>query len=280
MPEIPDFPEELADQHHHWHDPSAHPGAGPGRTHPAGTPGGGLEFLTFHRNFVAQFHAWYDPHTFTTAPFDDPVQKVQLVAPWHSVPTELRKSEYGWDSFDGDAQRLDSGTPDFATADELGTFIELGIHNNFLHGAAAAEYNEPVLASFHSPHITQFYGIHGLVDYWWAQWQRRHKIRVKELLKEQSVEVDLKQLRDTAVIGDDLHKRIDDVKRSGLEKTAVSELSDGILDGIDPETLRSIGDRLTRLERQAFPGKAFVGAPLRPRVGEVSPLHGEADDHR
>jgi hypothetical protein len=271
MPAIPNFPDDLSDQHHHWHNPSAHPDAGPGRVHPAGTLGGGLEFLTFHRNFVAQFRSWYDTETFTVAPFDDPAVKAQLVAPWYAVPAELQKTEYGWLEFADDAARLDSGSPDFASADQLGTYIELGIHNNFLHGAAAAEYGEPVLASLHSPHITQFYGIHGLVDRWWANWQRSHKIRIKEVVeidlkqirKDVNVDVDLKQLvRDTIHI--DPHKRVDDVKSMGLEGP------DDLFDSIDPVVLEAISARLNRLERRAFPGKAFIEGDRRPDLGKVT----------
>jgi hypothetical protein len=268
MPAIPDFPKDLLDQHHHWHAPDQHPDAGPGRLHPAGMPGGGLEFLTFHRNFMAQFHSWYDGHTFAAAPFDDPVQKVRLVAAWHRVPTELRKPEYGWGAFAADAARLDSLTPDFATADDLGTFIELGIHNNFLHGAASAEYGEPELATFHSPHISQFYGIHGLVNHWWARWQRRHvvdpgaKLHLSEVVRE----IDVKRLRDNVVVDVDRNpfKRLDDVKTAGFE------VPDEILNRTDPVVFRAMADRLERLERQAFPGKAFLNGERRPQVGEIA----------
>ena len=140
---IPNFPDELLDVHHHWHQPSSHPGSGPGRVHAAGSPGGGLEFLVFHRDFVAQFHAWYD-----SQPFADQ----SLITPWHAVPVELKTPAAGWTTGWADAEtRLASNFPAFASADELGTYIELGIHNNFLHGAAALVYNEPVVGIFHSP---------------------------------------------------------------------------------------------------------------------------------
>ena len=268
MTAIPNFPEDLLDLHHHWHSPAAHPDAGPGRVHAAGTPGGGLEFLTFHRNFVAMFHAWYDNEVFTAAPFDDAGLKALLVAPWHTVPAELRRTEFGWNAFAGDAARLDSGTPDFATADDLGTFIELGIHNNFLHGAASEAYGEPDLRTFHSPYLTEFYGIHGLVDYWWSQWQRRHKRWgkeiIKEVLKELVLEVDLKELKDLAIVQGPL-KRISDGKAAALEV-----LGDPAIEG-DPAVLQALEQRLTRLEREAFPGTAFISAERRPDVCRISP---------
>ena len=163
---IPNFPDELLDMHHHWHQPSSHPGSGPGRVHAAGTPGGGLEFLQFHRDFVAAFHSWYD-----SQPFADQM----AVAPWNEVPAELKVPAAGWtQGFANDEIRLINNTPAFHSADELGTFIELGIHNQFLHGAAAIIYNEPIVSTFHSPLSTYFYGIHGLVQHWWQIWEQIH----------------------------------------------------------------------------------------------------------
>lgn len=163
---IPNFPDELLDMHHHWHMPSAHPGSGPGRVHPAGSPGGGLEFLQFHRDFVATFHVWYD-----SQPFADQA----AVEPWQEVPAELKVPAAGWTTGWANAEiRLNTNNPAFNNADELGTFIELGIHNQFLHGAAAIIYNEPVVGTFHSPLSTYFYGIHGLVDLWWQKWESQH----------------------------------------------------------------------------------------------------------
>ncbi len=163
---IQNFPDELLDLHHHWHQPSEHPGSGPGRVHPLGTPGAGLEFLQFHRDFMVSFHKWYD-----TQPFADQV----AVAPWHKVPDELKVAGAGWTTgFANDEIRLNSNSPAFVNADELGAFIERGIHNQFIHGAAAFIYNEPIVGTFHSPLSTYFYQIHGLVDWWWQQWETIH----------------------------------------------------------------------------------------------------------
>lgn len=159
---IPSFPDQLLDLHHHWHSPSSHPGLGPGRVHAAGTPGGGLEFFQFHRDFVASFHAWYDAQAFANP---------AAVAPWHEIPAELKVAGAGWtQGWANDETRIKTNKPAFNSADELGTFIELGIHDNFIHGAAATVYNEPVVGTFHSPLSTYFYQIHGLVDYWLSQW--------------------------------------------------------------------------------------------------------------
>lgn len=275
MPTIPDFPQDLLDQHHHWHNPGAHPGAGPGRTHAAGTPGGGLEFLTFHRSFQAQALGWYNAHTFTQGPFTDPAQKAQLVAPWTAVPLELQ-ADGDWPSWSGDAARLESGTPDFSSADELGTFIELGIHNNFLHGASAAVFNEPEVGTLHSPHSTLFYKIHGLVDYWWGQWQRRHKHLMKELMKELSREIDHKRfLLETKDLRPEVVKdRIEEVKSFGDEVKAAG------LEGFDDpreivaDPAVELNARLARIEMRVFPRAAtFIQPDERPAVGEPVHVH-------
>jgi Bacterial pre-peptidase C-terminal domain len=160
---IPNFPQNLLDVHHHWHDPNAHPGTPGGRVNGFGTPGGGLEFLQFHRDFVAQFHIWYD-----TQPFADPV----AVAPWTSIPAALKNPALtGWNAtLAVQEARITTNSPAFTTADELGTYIEGGIHG-WIHSATAIAFNEPVVANFHSPQSTYFYQIHGLVDGWWQVWE-------------------------------------------------------------------------------------------------------------
>jgi len=167
---IPNFPQNLLDIHHNWHVPGAHPGL-PGRQPPFGTTGAGLDFLQFHRDFLTQFHAWYDVQPFGSAPFDVAPFLTQAdaqaaVAPWTSIPAEIKNAAVtGWGSVQiAHEARLTTMTPPFASADELGAYIVGGIHN-WIHGAAAAAFNEPIVGNFHSPLSTYFYGIHGLVDY-------------------------------------------------------------------------------------------------------------------
>jgi hypothetical protein len=167
MPTIADFPEDLLDEHHNWHSPSAHSGVYPGRRHPAGTPGGGREFLMFHHDFMERFHEWYD----VQASADQ-----SAVAPWTSVPAQLKSASLGWNAtFAEQEQRLITLSPSFANSDELGAFIESGIHNQFLHGATAQHFNEPLVGGpFQSPQSTYFYKIHGLVSHWWSEWQKQN----------------------------------------------------------------------------------------------------------
>ena len=90
MSQIPNFPQDLLDQHHKWHEPLSHPELPPSRLHKAGERDSGTEFLTFHRDFMAQVMAWYNTTAFTTDPFDQPAAKASLVAPWTVVPPEIR----------------------------------------------------------------------------------------------------------------------------------------------------------------------------------------------
>lgn len=154
------FPDDLLGRHHGWH----HGGHGgwPGRNIPAGNPGSGDEFLTFHRDFVRDFRSWY-----ANRPGTD-------IAPWTQLPAALQDDALGWNSWAPAYQRLMSNDPPFSSSDALGRFIEGGIHNNFLHGASATYYGEPQLNDpATSPLSAFFYKLHGLVDHWWQLWRMK-----------------------------------------------------------------------------------------------------------
>ena len=196
---IPNLPASLMDMHHHWHVPSAHAGAPGGRVHPFGTTGAGLEFLQFHRDFVAQFHTWYDARPFGTAPFNTApfltaASAQAAVAGWTSIPAALKNGAVtGWGGVQiGQEARLTTLTPPFATVDELGTYIEGGIHG-WIHGAAASAFGEPIVGGFHSPQSTYFYGIHGLVDYWWTRWVNSRKRPLKDVIDNKRRIKDIKE---------------------------------------------------------------------------------------
>ncbi|KYG37775.1 hypothetical protein AZF08_21830, partial [Bacillus gaemokensis] len=169
MPIIPNFPENLDHEHHAWHEPEAHPTLPTRRILPPNRDAG-LEFLQFHRDFLVRFHQWYD-----SQPFADH----NAVAPWTSIPSELKVASAGWNSGWEDAERrILTNNPPFASADELGLFIELGIHNRFLHRASSIVYNEPIVGRpINAPKSTLFYKIHGLVDFWWISWERTRSSR-------------------------------------------------------------------------------------------------------
>ncbi len=181
---IPNFPQNLLDMHHAWHMAGMHAGF-PTRSIPAGNPGSGTEFLTFHKNYVAQVHMWYD-----TQPFADP----PAVAPWTVIPIALKDpTKTFWSSSLANQEtRITTNAPPFGTADELGIFIEAGIHN-WIHGATATVFNEPEVQTLHSPRSTYFYNIHGLVEYWWDQWVRNHKSIIKDFIDSKSHAKDIKE---------------------------------------------------------------------------------------
>lgn len=91
--------------------------------------------------------------------------------PWAEIPAVLKSSAVGWNSsLAAQEQRITNDPGSFQTDDQLGTYIELGIHN-WIHGATATAFNEPSVRDLHSPQSTYFYKIHGLVENWWRQWE-------------------------------------------------------------------------------------------------------------
>src|SRR5579863_9438859 len=179
MPNIP-LPDNLMNEHMNWHMYPGHPEMGGRRINPwpqgatSPTPGSGLEFLTFHQNFLAQFHAWYD-----NQPFADPA----AVAPWSQVPDALKQvpsppldPQFVWSqNWANQEIRIEKNPLSFQTADALGMYIEWGLHA-FLHNASAIAFNEPILADpTTAPSSTYFYEIHGLIEIWWIEVSNAHR---------------------------------------------------------------------------------------------------------
>lgn len=265
---IANIPQDFLDRHHAWHSSASHPGF-PTRMIPMGDPGSGLEFLTFHRNFINDVRAWY-----STQPGSDP----SLVAPWTSVPGDLKQSMLGWDASRAAVEdRLTNDLGSFASADDLGIYIEWhsGIHG-WLHNAAASWYMEPILASFHSPQSTYFYQLHGLVDHWWTRWTGRvvlPKSRLKDIIDTEPKAT----IRDKAhtkdfmkeVVREKLEKELKEgpekpVKEKDKEKDIVEEPFQRLRD--PSELILPIVERLEMLERQVA-GQAFIRPEERPEVG-------------
>lgn len=282
---IPNLPDSLMDLHHHWHQAAAHPGAGGGRLHPMGTPGGGLEFLTFHKDFMAQVFAWMATQTFNP-PLD--------IAAWTAIPAALKTVAGGWSiGLATQETRLVSGAPPFASADELGTFIEVGIHG-WIHGAVANVYKEPVVGTLHSPQSTYFYQIHGLVNHWWAQWQHTHKRFIKDAVdngnlkrivdsKRQIKEVKEKDILDQKQVKEFKEKDKDLVEGGGFPDLG----GDPIFPFAQPSVTPSLGElqvgqlteRVAQLERQLATGQPFIRREERPDVGGAATGGGERPDH-
>jgi hypothetical protein len=264
---IPNFPQNLLDMHHAWHSAGAHPPF-PGRSIPPGQPGSGLEFLQFHRNFMVQFHAWYD---------SQPGADQNAVAAWSSIPPELKVGAVGWNSnLAMQEQRITTANPPFASADELGQYIENGIHT-WIHGATASAFNEPAVADFHSPKSTLFYKIHGLVDLWWQQWHAP-KTRLKDvfdtdpkrLVLDKVVLREGKQLQKDVI--PDGKAQFKEIKEKDKDKDLVENPGDFGEEVINPVInpqvvqLQDISRRLEALE--GFVTRpSFIRAAERPDVG-------------
>jgi hypothetical protein len=213
-----------------------------------GSQGGGAEFLTFHRDFMVLAFDWYHHHVFSEDPFNDPARKASLVAPWSVVPAEMKNQDLAeWAHWEGDVARLDPnpknppGAPDFIDNDDIGFFIESGIHNNFLHGTAAIVYNEPVVGTFHSVESTYFYKIHGLVQHWWSLWARRVVLHGRATFDPNQP---VKSLTPDFAKG----STVFNPNRPVL--TRFGELSEPHL---DPRQIDSLAERVQRLEQRTFP---------------------------
>jgi hypothetical protein len=148
------FPTEMEMEHHAWH--GAH---SPAQNSDVDR---GVDFLAFHNAYIKMGRAW-----FATQPGVTP----EMTASWTSVPPELKTTALGWNSSLAETeQRIATNNPPFAGEDDLGNYINSGIHG-WLHFASSTAYSEPVLANFSSPQSTYFYKIHGLIDHWWDGWR-------------------------------------------------------------------------------------------------------------
>lgn len=283
---IPNFPQNLLDMHHHWHAPSQHTGSPGGRVHPFGTAGAGLEFLQFHRDFMAQVMAWYNVQPFGTAPFNvAPFLNLgsaqAAVAGWTSVPAALKVGATGWGSVQAAQEaRLTTFMPPFTSADDLGSYIEGGIHG-WIHGATATAFGDPVVGSFHSPQSTYFYGIHGLVDLWWRNWAAAHKSHLKDLIDTKA------PVLEKAVFKERIKETMKEHKEFLFEKHPLEkvikdkdkDIFEGGFQGVgDPDPTRpgatDINQRLTELEVR-MTQQAFIQPMERPLVGNAAHLQEE-----
>ena len=160
MPNIPNIPDEMIQEHVNWHTLSGNPGAG-GRAinpwpqfGPRPALGSGEEFLVWHDGFLERFHQWVDG----LPAGDRPVP--QSIEPWTSIPSGLKMGMVGWNAqLAQDEARLNN-MDNFASLDELGRFLEWSLHN-FLHVGSRNMWDEPVILTFESPRSTYFWQLHG-----------------------------------------------------------------------------------------------------------------------
>lgn len=153
MPAIPNFPPELMAEHRNWHR----------ARHQVDTnnppPGYGRDFLQFHRQYIAKVRPWYLQQGY------DP----SYTQPWTLPPEPIRQSPcYNLAA----EQRITMNPRSFASADELGWFIESSGLHNCIHQQSALYYNEPALNNLDiAPGSTVFYQIHGMIDRWYSEWE-------------------------------------------------------------------------------------------------------------
>jgi len=231
-----------------------------------GSPGSGLEFLTFHRSFVGHFHTWYDVQ---------PGNDQAAVAAWPAIPPELKTAAAGWSTtWAAQETHITTNSPAFPTSDALGIFIETGIHNNFLHSAAGIVYNEPLLFNpMTSPMSTHFYQLHGLITNWWNHWASLqkglgkeiidHKIHIKDLIKDKDLHKEIikehKEFKEFKEFKEHPEKIIKDKDKDIFE-------GGGVFNPGDPAVhIQNLSQRVASLELAA--GQAFIRPAERPDVG-------------
>jgi len=165
MPFIPNFPASFLEEHRRWHHANHH-------SNPANLPTGyGANFLDFHRQFIAKVLPWYQQQGYD----------MRLVAPWQEVPEQIRNAP----CYDRAAEmRIRNNPGSFATADELGRFLEASNLHGCIHEVGAEIFGEPDLNDFDvAPHSTIFYNIHGMIDQWYQNWERAKGLRLNSVPK-------------------------------------------------------------------------------------------------
>jgi hypothetical protein len=157
----PMMPQNMMDEHMNWHS-----------TNHATDTDYGLHFLQFHRHFVTEVLQWEFGQGANLSPMYQ----------WDWIPTEL-KTGAQWNQTKINAEKELWTLPTRTTEDGLGRLIDpdSGLHG-FLHTQGAAVYNEPDLGDFMvAPGVTEFYGIHGLVELWhqhWLDWKRSNLVEI------------------------------------------------------------------------------------------------------
>ena len=159
MTRIPNFPRELLEEHARWHH--EHHLADPTQT----PVGHGLAFLQFHRDYTNRVLAWYNQAGHNPT----------LVMPWTSVPEPIRRAP----CYDQAAEARILYQPEsFATADELGRFIESSSLHGCIHQEAAKLYDDPEINDFDLvARNTVFYNIHGMINRWYQNWEGLGRFR-------------------------------------------------------------------------------------------------------
>ena len=153
--EIPYLPDHLHHEHMEWH------------LRGVAKPHTGTEFLQFHRDFLAAFHAWYD-----VQPFADQAR----VAAWTALPPEFHQPQDAEaETFFKQVADLNTNLSKWATEDALGTFLKGSLHRWLHHIPITTVYRDTLITNFNdAPRTRHFYQLHGLIDHWWQRWTDAH----------------------------------------------------------------------------------------------------------
>lgn len=154
MARIENFPQELLDEHASWH-----------MNMRMGTNArNGVDFLSFHREFLKKSIEWYRSQGFDT----------KVIRPWSSIPNEI-KSHPRWNQRLQNAEnRIVNDLDSFSSSEELGNFLlNTNLHGS-VHVIGSIVYNDPDFGQITlSPQSTYFYNWHRLINQWWREFERR-----------------------------------------------------------------------------------------------------------
>lgn len=152
MTRIRNFPQSFLSEHDRWH-----------RQHMSMNrlrSGDGLEFLSFHRDFISEVLEWYNTQRLNP----------RLVEPWSSIPSEIKRHP-GWTREIQDTEnRIVRNLSSFNSSDELGRFLLTSSLHDAVHIIGSEVFNDNDFGQIsRAPRSTLFYNWHGLIDNWWRR---------------------------------------------------------------------------------------------------------------
>jgi len=152
MARIQNFPQTFINEHARWH--RQHMNMGQLRS------GDGVEFLSFHRNFIQEALEWYNNEGL------DP----RLVEPWRSIPSTIKRHPEWTRELQNAENRIVRNLSSFNSSDELGRFLQTSSLHDAIHVIGSEVFNESDFGRIsRAPQSTLFYNWHGLIDNWWRQ---------------------------------------------------------------------------------------------------------------
>ncbi|MED3728483.1 hypothetical protein ACT6P6_10685 [Priestia endophytica] len=155
MARISNFPEHFIREHETWHH--EHMNMGNLRA------GDGIEFLSFHREFMERCLEWYNSQGLNS----------DWVEPWRAVPNQIKRHP-GWTRELEEAEnRIRNNPSSFRSGDELGRFLQETSLHDAVHVLGSEVFDEPDFGRISlSPRSTLFYNWHRLIDNWWRSVER------------------------------------------------------------------------------------------------------------